>query len=35
VCPPERLAIIAVLKEASKRVNEEYEKFRKEQGLCR
>jgi metal-responsive CopG/Arc/MetJ family transcriptional regulator len=29
----ERLATIATLKDASKRVNEEYEKFRKEQGL--
>ena len=30
----ERLAIIAALKEASKRVNDEYDKFRREQGLC-
>jgi hypothetical protein len=29
----ERLAIIAAIKEASRRVHEEYEKFRKEQGL--
>jgi hypothetical protein len=30
----ERLVSIAALKEASARVNGEYEKFRKEQGLC-
>ena len=29
----ERLAIIAALKEVSRRVNEEYDKFREEQGL--
>jgi hypothetical protein len=30
---PERLAIIAALKDASKQVNEEYDKVREEQGL--
>lgn len=30
----ERLAMIAALKDASRRVNEEYGKFRREQGLC-
>jgi hypothetical protein len=30
----ERLVTIAAVKEASGRVNEEYEKFRREQGLC-
>jgi hypothetical protein len=29
----ERLAVVAAIKEASRRTNEEYEKFRKEQGL--
>ena len=29
----ERLAAISALKEASRRVNEDYEKFREEQGL--